>query len=526
MRHVAAEENRGGHQSPKRHVGILLVPGQRARLRQAPAPGIADPPDLDVIRVVPGTGPGPGPVLRVLQCHIENPVQLKSQVPRCAPRLSAHCRTPLPDIPHAILAMVEQYVPGLLPEQAAHQPVGVLIPLKCRCPLAPRGNIRRLRISTLGNVPVGAPVILQKVKAPLCKSSRIDGLMLVCPAESTAGQRPRGCVKPRLQSLPMDVIGEALHVGKILVGHDPALVIPQRPNPLLIPVLGGVHPAVINVHVAVAHIRHPARNHQIRRLPHHLVRHPVVMCIPMIPAHRRRQRKGFPGDDPQGSRVRAVCVLRPDRHCVGSSRGVLPGNDPCRLIHLQPGRKPGEGEFHRAHPLRRNAVEERIAGTAAVNRRPVKTGLRPGFRREDHFFLHRNSDSHRCAATGHDPRLGPVRMVKSHPVPPVQHLEQQGLRTLQIHIDTFGRGARFHHPRVELLMPIHRYAKHHCGRAIRCLVHPRRGEKLLGTAGEINPERAGGMGPHPPLIFLTRELQGPAPHGPVRLCRTPPLAHQ
>lgn len=84
-----------------RNEGNSLVRCERSRTGLAHCAGVADPADLDVVGIVPPAGFVVVAQGAVLQCHLENPVQLGPEIAAGAPRIAADLGTPVRDLGHA-----------------------------------------------------------------------------------------------------------------------------------------------------------------------------------------------------------------------------------------------------------------------------------------------------------------------------------------------------------------------------------------------------------------------------------------
>ena len=127
--HVAAEDQRRGHQAPHRHVGILLVGRERRLVAYAHAVPVADIADEQIIGIVPAAGPGIFPVPSVAETDVIEARQaaaaLQAQVAGGPPAL-AHLAAPFPDLAHAVLAEVQHDVAVLLLQFGRDELVGLL----------------------------------------------------------------------------------------------------------------------------------------------------------------------------------------------------------------------------------------------------------------------------------------------------------------------------------------------------------------------------------------------------------------
>src|ERR1041384_1149663 len=138
---------------------------------------------------IPRSGFGPSTMLRVGEGDVEDAIQLEAKVARSAPAVAADRRAPFPDIGHAVLAKIENDVPALLFEKIPHDNIGMLVSLQARRTLTISRHIGRVGVATFGDMPVGAPIILQKIKSPIRKGLRVWRFVAVAAGKPAAGQR-------------------------------------------------------------------------------------------------------------------------------------------------------------------------------------------------------------------------------------------------------------------------------------------------------------------------------------------------
>ena len=148
---------------------------------------------------------------------------------------------------------------------------------------------------------------------------------------------------------------------------------------------GGVHPTIVDVDVLVADVGHPGADHHVGRLADQLVGDPVVVCVPMVPAHRRGQRQQSPLTIFSGRDARPWRVLRVQHERIGAALGSRAAEDAGGRVELQTGRQILRGELHRPAAGGWNAVKERMPGAAAVDLRSVYSWCRSGLGRENQF---------------------------------------------------------------------------------------------------------------------------------------------
>ena len=259
LRHVGADEQRRGLHRPERDVRDLLV-GREARVVNVRPPAhLADHQHVGI-----GPVPGPRPLLapglaEADRRHVGPDVR---QVAGRAPEVAADIRAPFPHVAHAVLAQAVDNVAIHLVQGLAHDEIGLL----------QLGEAVVLR-----NSGVRAPVVLQQIDAPFGPGARVDLLVLIAACQPLARSRSRRGVDADLQALAVDVVGEGLHVGELLVRlqHAVRVALP--------------FPAVVDVDELVAVRREAARDHGIRGGPHLRVVDRSAPDVPGVPAERRRQ---------------------------------------------------------------------------------------------------------------------------------------------------------------------------------------------------------------------------------------------
>ena len=160
---------------------------RRGRGRALPVGEVAE---QQVVGVVPGPGAAEAVEL-VVRVDVEavleegrpDALEGEAQVARGAPAVAADLASPLPDLPHPVLAEVEDDVAGLPLQDRAHLPVRLLERLDARL--------------LAGDLAVRAPVVLQEVEAPLDEARRVLLLVLVRADVARARLRPgRRCRCP------------------------------------------------------------------------------------------------------------------------------------------------------------------------------------------------------------------------------------------------------------------------------------------------------------------------------------------
>src|SRR6185436_9206224 len=103
---------------------------------------VANPSDLQVVRIVPGARARPDAVLGILEGYFKYPIQFEAQVPGRAPALPANGFAPFPDVSHPVLAKIVDDVPVLLLQQVSHETIRISIYDQGGIPVA-KGRILR-----------------------------------------------------------------------------------------------------------------------------------------------------------------------------------------------------------------------------------------------------------------------------------------------------------------------------------------------------------------------------------------------
>ena len=282
--------------------------------------------------------------------------------------------------------------------------------------------------------------------------------------------------------------------GNLAVGqHGPALVAIGLVALFL-------HPAVVDIDVLIAVIGHAGGDHDIGGIAHVLLGDAVVVDVPAIPAHRRRQGQRVADHDLERPLAGPMLVLGPQRH--GPFAPVLrdpAGDDAGSGVQLQALGQAGGREVDRPRPRAGNSIDERPSRPGAVDLRAVDLGLRPRLGRQNHPLLRRHLrriDGHGPPA-GHDELgLGPVRMVEIGPVARRGHHQPQTPDTRQRDIDGFGLLAAFHDAAVE--EPLAVAINHESDRspAARRVIDADKGLESFDFAVEIHVQRRFRVRPH------------------------------
>jgi len=181
----------------------------------------------------------------------------------------------------------------------------------------------------------------------------------------------------------VDICREGLHVGEVLVGQNGAGGVARRACESRVGGIGPHHPAVVDIDVLVAEIRHAGPDHGVRRLAKQFVADAVVVRVPMVPAHGRRQRERVAGDNPELASRGSALVPGPQRDGeLAALPRRRPGDDAGVAVESEAARQALGGEPHGPLARARNAVKERSPRTAPVDTGAVQAGRRPRRRRQ------------------------------------------------------------------------------------------------------------------------------------------------
>src|SRR5271166_6910615 len=199
-----------------------------------------------------------------------------------APQVAADLRSPLPHIVAAVLAeAVDDWAVGRA-QGVAH--------------LLVDGTHSRVGIEAAGT----APVVLEVVHAPRGVGLGVLCLVSVAAFVSSAGVGAGRGVDAELQPLGMHVVGEGLHVRKLVVGlNHPAGVAVALPG-------------VIDVEVDVAGVAQSAGDHGVGHLADGLVVDATGEEVPTVPSYGR----GF------GQAVGQKIVQRWRWNDIGDQEGI------------------------------------------------------------------------------------------------------------------------------------------------------------------------------------------------------------
>ncbi len=251
------------------------------------------------------------------------------------------------------------------------------------------------------NLGIVTPVVLQQIESPIGELLDVLGLMLPASGKAGAGPRAGRRVDAGLQPARMDVVGQPLHVGEMLVGQDVALRIAERTNLLRVGAVLRVPPAIVDIDVLIADVGHPFLHHHVGGLAHQLVGNAAVVGVPVVPAHRRRERERVAADDlerPAGLTPRILYMEADDVLATLLQRtGDLAGF----RIDFQPVGQALNREFHRPRPGGGNRKQERTPRPHAEHPGPVDPGRGRGlWRQDDSRFARGGNDRRRPADCG------------------------------------------------------------------------------------------------------------------------------
>ena len=111
----------------------------------------------------------------------------------------------------------------------------------------------------------------------------------------------------------------------------------------------------------------PRGDHQLGRLAHELVGDAVVVGVPIVPAHRRRQSQRVAADDLYRPLGRALRVLRAESHTIFAFLRNCPADDARVAIEREAVGKSFGREPHRSPARGRNAIEKRMRRAAGID---------------------------------------------------------------------------------------------------------------------------------------------------------------
>src|SRR6185437_9627817 len=113
------------------------------------------------------------------------------------------------------------------------------------------------------------------IDAPLSVGVCILLFMTIAALVSPTGLRTGRGIDPKLQPFRVHIIGQGLHIRKLAIG----MYIPLR--------IALAFPGVIDIHIDVSGISHPARDHSVCRCANIGVIYLLSEMIPAVPAHWR-----------------------------------------------------------------------------------------------------------------------------------------------------------------------------------------------------------------------------------------------
>ena len=319
LRHVAADHKGSCRERPERYVRVLFVGGETASLELVPAHG----PYAEHVGVVPSAR------LRVTPLRLENLYCIRDGRPpvehvACrAPALSADLYAPGAHVVIPVLAEREQDVAVLRLERIAHDAIRT------------HGAFHAFAGS---NLPVGAPVVLQVVKAPFGIGLCILRLVLPAAFASSACLWPRRRIDPGLEPLGVDVVDEPLHVRKALVRVDLSILVPHRTLEFLHPRRWLVLPEVVDVDVGPTMLGKPGLLERISRFADIVGGHIPGEAVPAVPAHRGGKRYLVADLDREVAAIAPLAVLRRKGYLVFARLLYGTGEDMRVRIERQAGR--------------------------------------------------------------------------------------------------------------------------------------------------------------------------------------------
>ena len=251
---------------------------------------------------------------------------------------------------------------------------------------------------------------------------------------------------PALRPLRVDVVGERLHVGEVLVGQD---VLPlARAADLGIAGVRRDHPAVVDVDVLVAVIGH-ARWRPSRRPPR-------ASSLSVIAGRRRCTNRSSPSaasgelithDDLLNSRVALPRAFLADTTTeYVPFFATEPDMRPVVASRLNPA-----GRLAAANLIGRSPVAAMVKRTGCPGRTPktlapLMRGFGDGFGVQDHRLFPRPIDRDGLCAQTDQTSVRPVRVVKVDAVVCTDDGQQQELDPGQRHIHCPRSVASLHQP--------------------------------------------------------------------------------
>ena len=261
-----------------------------------------------------------------------------------------------------------------------------------------------------------------------------------------------------------------------------------------------LHPAIVDIDVLVSVVGHAGGDHDIGGMTHVLLGDAVVVDIPAIPAHRRRQGQRVADDDLERPHADPLRVL--GFESCGPLAPVLRDSardDASRGVKLQALGQAGGREVEGTQPRAGNAVEERLSRPGAVDPWAVDLRLRPRLGRQNHSLFRGNPgriDGDGPPA-GHDKfGLGPICMVEVGSIACRGHHQPQLPDTQQWHIDGLGLLAALHDAAVE--EPLAVTINHESDRspAAGPIINADERLESFGFAVEIHVQCGFRVGPH------------------------------
>ena len=363
LRHVVADHQRRGEETPHRDVRVLFV------RRQAVPALRPDRLEHEHVRVAPRARARVHPV-DALGVHRAADVRpAVEDVARETPRVRVDLLGVA--LPAARKRVVDVAV--LFPERLAHH--------------EPRVEPVHGRTSETDG-PARAEVVLQVVESPGGVLPRVAPLVHPAPFAAATRLRSRRGVDADLEPQRVDMVREGLHVGEARVEEDVSVRVAHRPRQVLeagLPALLLVaFPIVVDDEVLPAVFDEAKAEHRLRLGAHVRVGDVRRKAVPAVPAHRRREADPVADHEREGTPCDALGVLRRHRQrIVAFPHGRRAAQHGRRRVEPRPLGKPLDRHGKRFLAAHRHAVEEDLARADAVEGRSVDARPPIGRRREN-----------------------------------------------------------------------------------------------------------------------------------------------
>ncbi len=181
----------------------------------------------------------------------------------------------------------------------------------------------------------------------------------------------------------MDINREGLHIREPVIGQVVPFCITGLSADVRIRRVWLAGPAVIDIDKLVAAVGHTGANHRSSGAAHFDICDVILVSIPVIPAHLRRESDGVTGYDGEHAFRVAKGIGCPDEQPILTRSRCCPRNEARPWIQREGGMQILYREVYRTCARAWNAIEEGMARPYAVNLGTVNARRRTRQRRAE-----------------------------------------------------------------------------------------------------------------------------------------------